>query len=85
MCAFWHQHRVFVYYGKIQTCHRMRNAGADNRKLGRNWHRLWQNIWKRIQKKLQFYIHHIHAAAMFNRMRGLEGKYAQNYVNRDVT
>ena len=30
-------------------------------------------------------IHPIHAAAMFNRMRGLEGKYAQHYVNRDVT
>ena len=26
-----------------------------------------------------------HAAAMFNRMQGLEGKYAQHYVNRDVT
>ena len=31
-------------------------------------------------------IHPIHAAAMFNRMRGLEGKYApRHYVNRDVT
>ena len=30
-------------------------------------------------------IHPIHAAAMFNRMRGMEGKYAQHYVNRDVT
>ena len=25
----------------------------------------------------------IHAAAMFNRMRGLEGKYVLDYVNRD--
>ena len=28
-------------------------------------------------------IHPIHAAAMFNRMRGLEGKYARHYVNCD--
>ena len=27
----------------------------------------------------------IHAAAMFKRMHGLEGKYARNYVNHDVT
>ena len=26
----------------------------------------------------------IHAAAMFKRMQGLEGKYARNYVNHDV-
>ena len=25
------------------------------------------------------------AAAMFNRMRGLEGVYARNYINRDIT
>ena len=31
------------------------------------------------------YMYPIHAAAMFNRMRGLEGKYARHYVNRDVT
>ena len=34
---------------------------------------------------LHYVIHPIHAAAMFNRMRGLEGKYARHCVNRDVT
>ena len=41
---------------------------------------------------MSYQIHPVHAAAMFNvylltynRMRGLEGKYARNYVNRNVT
>ena len=30
-------------------------------------------------------IHPIHATAMVNKKRGLEGKFARQYVNRDVT
>ena len=30
-------------------------------------------------------IHPVHAAAMFNRMRGLKDKWLRNYLNRDVT
>ena len=34
---------------------------------------------------MSYQIHPVHAVAMFNRMRGLEGKYARNYVNRNIT
>ena len=32
-----------------------------------------------------YFIHPIHVAAMLNKKRGLEGQFARQYVNRDVT
>ena len=64
---------------------RQSNYGGGYSKGCIVWHDFHQKSQVRKITCFFYIIHPIHAAAMFNRRRGLEGKYAQHYVNREVT